>query len=71
MNVCILYMLYFDTNDVSEGIGVNKPSEISEPLYNILNIKAPDYWCIVSGISKNEAIKSIQNTDLTAKSGTL
>ena len=22
----------------------------------ILNIKAPDYWCIVSGISKNEAI---------------
>ena len=30
MNVCILY-IYFDTIDVSEGIDVNKPSEVYEP----------------------------------------
>ena len=34
----------------------------------ILNIKASDYGC---GISKNEAINLMQNTDLTEKSGTL
>ena len=33
----------------------------------ILNIKCSDYRCIISGISKNEAINLMQNTDLTEK----
>ena len=37
----------------------------------ILNIKGSDYCCIIRLISKNEAINSLQNTDLTEKSGTL
>ena len=35
----------------------------------ILNIKGSDYRCIISGISKNEAINSMKNIDLT-ESGT-
>ena len=38
---------------------------------SILNIKGSDYHCIISLISKNEAINLLQNTDLTEKSGTL
>ena len=37
----------------------------------ILNIKGSDYRCIISLISKNKAIKLLQNADLTEKSGTL
>ena len=37
----------------------------------ILNIKGSDYRCIISLISKNEAINLKQNADLTEKSGTL
>ena len=37
----------------------------------ILNIKGSDYCCIISLISKNEAINLMQNADLTGKSGTL
>ena len=37
----------------------------------ILNIKASDYHCIISRISKNEAISLMQNADLTEKSGIL
>ena len=37
----------------------------------ILNIKGSDYHCIISLISKNEAIELLQSADLTAKSGTL
>ena len=33
----------------------------------ILNIKGSNYHCIISGISKNEAIKLLQNIDLTEK----
>ena len=33
----------------------------------ILNIKGSNYCCIISRISKNEAINSIQSTDLTEK----
>ena len=36
----------------------------------ILNIK-DDYRCIIRLIGKNEAIKLLQNADLTEKSGTL
>ena len=32
--------------------------------FTILNIKYSDYCCIISGISKNEAIKLMQNADL-------
>ena len=37
----------------------------------ILNIKGSDYCCIISLISKNEAITLMQNADLTEKSKTL
>ena len=37
----------------------------------ILNIKSTDYRCIISGISKSEAINLMQNIDLTEKSRTL
>ena len=33
----------------------------------ILNIKGSDYCCIVSSISKNEAINLMENADLTKK----
>ena len=36
----------------------------------ILNIKNTDYCCIINGISKREAIKLLQNIDLTEKSRT-
>ena len=36
----------------------------------ILNIKGSNYGCIISFISKNEAINLWQNADLTEKSGT-
>ena len=36
-----------------------------------LNIKGSDYHCIISLISKNEAISLMQNVDLTEKSRTL
>ena len=36
-----------------------------------LNIKRSDYPCIISGISKSEAINLMQNTNLTEKRGTL
>ena len=38
---------------------------------SILNIKGSDYCCIISGISKSEAIKLLQNIDITEKNGTL
>ena len=37
----------------------------------ILNIKGSDCRCIISLISKNEAMNLLQNADLTEKSGTL
>ena len=37
----------------------------------ILNIKGFDYHCIISELSKREAINVMQNADLTEKSGTL
>ena len=33
----------------------------------ILNIKGSDYRCIISRISKKEAINLMQNTDMTKK----
>ena len=37
----------------------------------ILNIEGSDYCCIITGISKDEVINSMQNADLTVKSGAL
>ena len=37
----------------------------------ILNIKGSDHCCIISLISKNEAINLLKNADLTEKGGTL
>ena len=37
----------------------------------ILNIHGSGYCCIISDISKSEAINLIQNTEFTEKSGTL
>ena len=37
----------------------------------ILKIKNVDFCCIITGISKTEAIKLLQNFDLTEKSGAL
>ena len=37
----------------------------------ILNSQGSDFRCIISLISKNEAINLLQNADLTEKSGTL
>ena len=37
----------------------------------ILNIIGPDYRCVISLTSKNEAINTMQNTDLTEKIRTL
>ena len=35
--------------------------------FDILNIKGSDYRCIISLIRKSEAIKLMQNADLTEK----
>ena len=37
----------------------------------ILNIKSSDYGCVITKISKNEAINVMQITDLSKKNGTL
>ena len=39
--------------------------------YAILNIEVFDYRCIISLISKYEAVKLMQKADLTKKTGTL
>ena len=38
---------------------------------SILKIKNADYCCIISRISKIEAIKLLHNIDMTEKNGTL
>ena len=38
---------------------------------DIINTYGPGYYCIISRISKREAIDIMQNIDLTDKSGTL
>ena len=39
--------------------------------FAMLNIKSADCYCIISGISKTEAINLMQNADLTEKSEAL
>ena len=38
---------------------------------SMLKIKNADYCCIITGISRSEAINSIQNIDLAEKTGIL
>ena len=38
---------------------------------NTSNIKSSDYHCIISLISKNDAIKLMYNANFTEKNGTL
>ena len=73
-------MLYYDRIEFSEGIDVNKISVSKECDINdvknlsdiaILNIKGSDSRCIIRLISKNKAVKFLQNVDLTEKSGVL
>ena len=73
-------MLYYDRIEFSEGIDINKISVSKECDINdvknlsdiaILNIKGSDSRCIISLISKNKAVKFLQNVDLTEKSGVL
>ena len=73
-------MLYYYRIEFSEGIDVNKISVSKECDINdvknlsdiaILNIKGSDSRCIISLISKNKAVKFLQNVDLTEKSGVL
>ena len=37
----------------------------------ILNVQGSDCGCIITSISKNEAINLLQNADLTEKRGTI
>ena len=69
-------MLYYDRIEFSEGIDVNKISVSKECDINdvknlsdiaILNIKGSDSRCIITLISKNKAVKFLQNVDLTEK----
>ena len=59
-----------------KGLSFNRMSLIGVMMYNfrdiaILNIHGANYSCIISGISKCEAINLMQNVDLSKKSGTL
>ena len=73
-------MLYYDRVGFSEGIDVNKISVSKQCEKNdvknlsdiaILNIKGSDIHCIISLITKNEALKLLQNVDLIKKSRAL
>ena len=66
-------MLYYDRIDISEGIDKIKEEYQKSTIFVtsdtvILKIKNDDYRCIISGISKTEAINLMQNIDLTEKS---
>ena len=73
-------MLYYDRVGFSEGIDVNKISVSKQCEINdvknlsdiaILNIKGSDIHCIISLITKNKALKLLQNVDLIKKSRAL
>ena len=60
-------MIYYDRIDVSRGIDVNKTGTSKEWDIAILSIKGFDYCCIISRISRNWAIKLMQNVKFTEK----
>ena len=58
-------MLHYDRIDVSEGIDINKTNASKQ-------CDICHYWyCIITGISKIEALNLMQNNDLTEKRGIL
>ena len=78
-------MLYFGSNDIFEGINVNKTSTSKECVIshywyflnhgfkfqpNVCN-RCHDLLKWSSNLSKNEAINLMQNTDMTEKSRAL
>ena len=75
-NIChywyfLNYSFKFQPNVYARDAMIYKMMSITLSDIAILNIKGSDYRCIISLISKNEAIKLLQNADLTEKSRTL
>ena len=75
-NIChywyfLNYSFKFQPNVYATDAMIYKMMSITFSDIAILNIKGSDYRCIISLISKNEAIKLLQNADLTEKNGTL
>ena len=70
-------MLYYDRIDISHywcflNYSYNRCHDLLMMSINlidiaVLNIKGSDYHCIISLISKNKAIKLMENADLTKK----
>ena len=77
-NKCDIYLYWYflDKDFKFQSYACNRSYDLSMMSMNlsdtdILSIKGAKYRCIISGISKSEAIKLMQNTDLTMKSRTL
>ena len=68
--VFLSYSFIFQPNVCNRNHDLSMMS-INLSVIAILNTKGSDYRCIISLIAKNEAIKLLQNADLTGKSGTL
>ena len=68
--VFLSYSFIFQPNVCNRNHDLSMMS-INLSIIAILNTKGSDYRCIISLIAKNEAIKLLQNADLTGKSGTL
>ena len=61
-------MLLYKKIDVPEGIDVNKTSALKELKdIAILNVKGVDFRCILWGISRDEAVNSLNNSVLEDK----
>ena len=64
-------MLYSDKIDISEGVDVNKTSESKYcDIFHQWYINDINH-CIISGISKSEAVNLLKKVALNKKSGTL
>ena len=65
--------LIFFTTGVFQitGLIFNHNFAMDAMIYGIINIKGADYRCIINGIRKSEAIKLMQNIDLTEKRKTI
>ena len=61
-----LYWYFLDKGFTFEPSVCNRCHDLLMSM-NLSDIKSADYCYIISGISKNEAINSMQNADLTEK----
>ena len=70
-------MPYYDTIDIPEGIDFNKTNATKNVLFvnigtfqtkTLVNIPGVDYYFIIAGSTKNEAINLLKNAALTEKS---